>query len=244
VATTLTANALLQKPATADRNWDVPLNANSDFLDGVAAIGRLLVTPTEAPSATLNVRVTAGTYVKSDGSVGTFPGVGSYGLPASASTALWLTDAGVLSASATFPTTFHVRLATVVTGPGSVQSVTDERIGPRTCGTATGAVAPATNPTGPQTVSVSFSVVSPATGVAAFAVDPSGPSVAFFGAAPATQFPTLAPITDATTGVASGSVVDVGPTFSQALIDNNFATLAARVNALTAALKRLGLMAN
>jgi hypothetical protein len=244
VATTFTANALLQKPATADRNWDVPLNANSDFLDGVAAIGRLLVTPTETPSATLNVRVTAGTYVKSDGSVGSFPGAGSYGLPASTSTALWLTDPGVLSASAAFPTTPHVRLATVVTGPGSVQSVTDERIGPRTCGTGVVASGAGATPAGPETVSVPFSVVSPSTGVTTFAADPTVPAVGFFGAAPATQAPALAAITDATTGVASASVVDVGSTFSQALIDNNFATLTARVNALTGALKRHGLMAS
>ncbi len=49
VATTYTANARLQKPATSDRNWDVPINANADALDGMTAIGGLAVTTTEIP---------------------------------------------------------------------------------------------------------------------------------------------------------------------------------------------------
>jgi hypothetical protein len=239
VATTFTANALLKKPSTADRYWDVPLNANSDFLDGVSAVGQLLVTPTEVPSATLNVRVTAGNYVMANGTVGSFPGVSSYALPASTSLVLWLTDAGVLSASAAFPTSPHVRLATVVTGPASVQTITDGRVGLRTCGPGAGFVSKSGD-----TITGPLSVASATTGVAALAADPNAQVVGFFGATPATQAPALAPLSDTTTGVASSTVVDVGPAFSQSQIDNNFATLTAKVNALIAALKRHGLMAN
>jgi hypothetical protein len=217
VATTYTTNALLQKPATTDRYWDVPLNANADFLDGVAAIGRLLVTPTEAPSASLNVRVTPGTYVTASGTVGTFPGIASHTLPASTSITLWLTDAGVLSTSAAFPTTPHVRLATVVTGPSSVQSIIDERIGPRTCGTGIGT---------------------------AITVSPDGTAIGFFGTSPAGQAAAIPPLNDTTTGVASNTVADVGPAFSQSQIDNNFAALTAKVNALIAVLKSYGLTAS
>jgi hypothetical protein len=53
MSTSHTTNALLAKPAASDRYWDIPLNANADFLDGISSIGRLLVTPAEVPSASL-----------------------------------------------------------------------------------------------------------------------------------------------------------------------------------------------
>ena len=216
MATTLTPNALLQKPATADRNWDVPLNANTEFLDGLAAIGRLLVTPVELPSTTLNVRVTAGTFAKSDGTVGSFAGIDSYVLPASAAVALWLTDAQQLSSAADFPPAAHVRLARVVTGPNSVRSVTDERVVAGSCsGTA---------------------------GFATLRVDPLTNTIAFFGAIPATQAGVIVPLADATTGTASDSVAEVGSTYSQSQLDGNFAALTAKVNALIAAMERYGLL--
>jgi hypothetical protein len=215
VATTRTPNALMCKPGTSDRNWDLPLNANTDFLDGMSSIGRLLVTPSELPSESFSVRVTPGPYVKADGSVNTFAGIDGYGLLASSTTTLWLTDAGILSASDAFPTTPHVRLATVVTGPTCVQSVIDERVGARTCCATT-----------------------------VIAVDPASLSIGFFGAPPATQAPALPPLVDLSTGVAAGSVVDAGSTYTHTAIVNNFATLTASVNSLIAAMKRHGLMAS
>ncbi|GAC1463672.1 MAG: hypothetical protein NVSMB9_01400 [Isosphaeraceae bacterium] len=61
---------------------------------------------------------------------------------------------------------------------------------------------------------------------------------------PAAQTPPLAAIVDNSTGTASNSIVDVGSTFSQAQINGNLATLAAKVNALITALKRHGLMSS
>ena len=46
------------------------------LLDGMTAIGGLAVTPTEVPSATLNVRVSGGNYIKADGTIGSFAGRG------------------------------------------------------------------------------------------------------------------------------------------------------------------------
>ena len=109
-----TANAFLLKPATAQRNWDAAINANSDTLDGMSAIGQLVVTSAELPSATLNIRVTGGSYGKGDGTIGSYAGVAAFALPASSTSCVWLTDPGVLTASPTFPTTAHVRLAQVV----------------------------------------------------------------------------------------------------------------------------------
>jgi hypothetical protein len=239
VSTTYTANAHLQKPATADRNWDVPINANTDFLDGVSAIGRLLVTPAEFPSTTLNVRVTSGPYLKADGTAGVFSGVTSYALTASSVLYLWLTNSGVLTSGGAFPATAHVRLAHVVTGASAVQTVVDERVGPQACGSGLGFVLKSGD-----TVAGPLSVVSPTSGGTTLAVNPDGPSVGFFGTTPATQATAVAALTDSSTGTASNTIADVGSSFSQAQIDNNFAALTAKVNALIAAMKRHGLMAS
>ncbi len=239
MATTYTSNARLQKPATADRNWDVPVNANTDFLDGITAIGSLIVTPAEIPSVTLNVRVSAGSYVKADGTVGAFAGTASYTLPASATTYLWLTDAGVLSSASAFPTTAHVRLAHVVTGPTTVQSIVDERVGSQTAGTGLGFVLKAGDTmTGALTIAATGSTTPVLT------ADPNARTVGFFGVTPAGQAQALAAIVDNTTGTASNTLADVGPSYSQAQIDANFATLAAKVNALAAAMKLYGLMSS
>lgn len=239
MATTYTANALIRKPATADRNWDVAMNANFDQLDGVAAIGRLAVTTTEIPSTTLNIRVTSGNFVKSDGTVATYAGSAAYAVPPSTSLCFWLTDAGVLTASTAFPATAHVRLAQVSTGISSVQSVSDERVGPQTCGTGLGFVLKSGD-----SVAGPFSVVSTASGGAALAVNPDGPALGFFGVAPAPPAPAVAPLVDNSTGAATNSVTDVGPSHNQTLLDGNFASLTSKVNALIAAMKRHGLMSS
>jgi hypothetical protein len=229
----------MSKPATCDRNWDIPLNANADFLDSMSSIGSLLVTPTEVPSASLNVRVTSGSYIQASGTVGTYSGVSIYGLPASSTQALWLTDSGVLSASGTFPTTPHVRLATVVTGVASVQSIVDDRIGLQSCcagqssaagGSGGVATMPANVPVGPISTVLT--------------IEPASSCLGFFGASPASQTPALAPLVDLTTGNVTNAVSLTGPTYSPAQIDGNFAALTAKVNALIAAMKRHGLMAS
>ena len=75
--------------------------------------------------------------------------------------------------------------------------------------------------------------------------DPVNRWIGFFGATPATQAAALAPLdASATGGVAANALVDVGGSFAQATLNNNFASLAAKVDALIAALKRHGLMAS
>ena len=239
MSTTFTTNALLQKPATTDRFWDVPLNANADFLDGLAAIGRLVVTAAEIPSTSLHVRVTDGAFRKGDGTIAVFAGNPSFTMSASSTTALWLTDSGVLSTATSFPTSSHVRLATIVTGPNSIVSIRDERVGPQSCGTGLGFVLK----TG-DAVAGSFSVVTSNGAASIFVVSPDTASLGFFGTTPTTQSPALAPVVDNSTGAASNTLLDVGATYSQATLDANFASLAAKVNALIAALKRHGLMSS
>ena len=237
MATSYTINAMLQKPATSDRNWDVPINANADALDAMTAIGSLATTPAEAPSATLNVRITAGAYAKADGTMALFAGAGPVSVPASSTTSLWLTDAGIPTLGASFPTTAHVRLAQVVSGPSTIAQVIDQRVQCATRGTGLGFVLKAGDSlTGP------LSVVNVASGSPVLSADPNLHAVGFFGVTPATQAPPLVPLADATAGTAGVTVSAAGSSFSASVLNNNFASLTAQVNALTAALKRHGLM--
>ena len=237
MATSYTANARLQMPATSDRNWDVPINANAFALDGMTAIGGLVVTTTETPSATLQVGVSSGNFIKSDETVLAFSGTPLLAVPASSTVYLWLTDSGVLSTGPSFPTSAHLRLAQVVSGPSSVLKVVDERIQCSVAGTGLGFVLKAGDTmTGPLTV------VSPVSGSHLVVADPLNVLIGFFGATPASQASTLTPLVSNSPGVASSTLADVGTTFSQSVLNNNFASLAVQVNALIAALKRHGLM--
>jgi len=133
MSTTYTQKARLAKPAVADRNWNLPLNANADALDALAPIGGLCVTTAESPSTSLTVQAAAGRFQKADGTVGVFNGSAAT-LPPSRTTTLYLTEAGSLVVSATgYPTTAHIPLATVATGATSVVSLTDDRV---VCGVA------------------------------------------------------------------------------------------------------------
>lgn len=237
MATTYTANARLQKPATSDRNWDVPINANADALDGMTAIGGLAISPTETPSATLQVAISAGSFVNSVGVVVAFAGTTSFGVPPSATTCLWLTDAGTLSTGTTFPTTAHLRLAWVTSGTTSLVQVTDARVQCAVAGTGLGFMLR----TG-DAMSGALTVASTTTGSPLFLADPVNRLVGFFGASPSSQAPALTPLASSPAGVASDTLADVGGQFSQAILNNNFASLAAKVDALIAALKRHGLM--
>ncbi len=237
MATTYTSNARLQMPATSDRNWDVTLNANAQALDGMTAIGGLAVTTTDTPSATLQVGVSPGNFVKSDGTIVSFAGASTFAVPASSTVFLWLTDAGVLTSGGSFPNTAHLRLARVVVGPSAIAQVVDERIQCSVSGTGLGFVLKAGDTmTGPLTVS------SPSTGSSLVVADPVNVLIGFFGAAPASQAPALTPLAASPSGVASDTLADVGQSFSQTVLNNNFASLAAKVDALIAALKRHGLM--
>jgi hypothetical protein len=134
MSTIYTQNAKLAKPAVADRNWNLPLNANADALDALAPIGGLCVTTAEASSASLTVQAASGRFQKADGTVAAFAGSASTALPPSQTSTLYLTDAGALVVSATgYPTTAHVPLATVVTNTTAVVSLTDDRV---VCGVA------------------------------------------------------------------------------------------------------------
>ena len=238
MATTYTTNVRLQMPATADRQWDVPLNANAVYLDGLAAVGGLAVTTLEMPSASLSCRIAAGTYLKSNGTPGTYAG-GTLTLAASATLFVWLTDAGAASSGAAWPSAPYLPLAQVQTGSSTILQVVDSRAPYQSVGANTAFVSKAGD-----TVSGALQVSNPSTGTVALSVDPVTALIGFFGATPATQAARVTALTDSTGGTAGTTLANVGTSFSQATLNNNFASLAATVNALVAALKRHGLMSS
>lgn len=131
MANTYTPNIQLAMPATGDRTWNVPVNSNAQVLDSLAPVGALSVVTTEVPSATLNVHVAAGNYLKQDGTIGTYAGSASQSMTASATNYLYLdlTNSGALVVNTSgFPTTAHVRLATVVAGASTITSISDMRV--------------------------------------------------------------------------------------------------------------------
>lgn len=133
MATTYTRRAKLAKPGPAEREWNVPLNANAEALDALAPIGGLCVSAVESPSVSLRIQVAAGQFQRRDGTVGLFGGSTATTLEADSTSSIYLSDSGALSASLTgFPPTSHVPLAVVVTGSAAVVSVTDFRV---VCGT-------------------------------------------------------------------------------------------------------------
>lgn len=126
MASTYTTNAGLEKPAAADRNWNLPLNANADALDAMTAVGSLCATANETPSSSLTLKVSAGAYVKADNSVGVYAG-GTIALTASIANYAWLTGSGVLTKGAAFPTTPHVRICVATAGTATITSIADAR---------------------------------------------------------------------------------------------------------------------
>jgi hypothetical protein len=131
MSNTYTPNVQLAMPATGDRTWNVPVNGNVQLLDALAPVGALAVVTTEVPSATLNVHLAAGNYLRQDGTIGTYSGSASQAMTASATNFIYLdlTNSGNLAINTTgFPTTAHVRLATVVAAASTITSITDARV--------------------------------------------------------------------------------------------------------------------
>ncbi len=131
MSNTYTPNTQLAMPAAGDRNWNVAVNGNAAVLDALAPLGALAVTTTEVPSATLNVRVAPGAYMRQDGTIAVYAGSALSTLTAAATVYLYLdlTNSGALATSTSgFPATPHVRLATVTTAASSIQSITDARV--------------------------------------------------------------------------------------------------------------------
>lgn len=129
MSTTYTPNAKLGQPALGDTGWNTPINANATQLDGLNPVGDLCVTLHEVPSTTLDVAVASGVVLAQDGTTVTYAGSASQAITASSTKVLYLdgTASWALTVAASYPTTPHVKLATVVAGTSTITSVTDNR---------------------------------------------------------------------------------------------------------------------
>jgi streptogramin lyase len=136
MASTPTTRLRLNKPANNDAGWDSTLNADLDALDALAPLGALFVSVAENPSSSLNIRVAAGTFANQAGTAYvTYAGTASYAVTTATTNKVWLTNAAVLSHGAAYPTTAHVRLASVAAGATTITSITDDRVVAQAIGT-------------------------------------------------------------------------------------------------------------
>ena len=130
MSNTYTPNTKMAMPAIGDTGWAVPVNGNCTLLDALAPVGGLAVTTTEVPSAVAQCRRWRPAPTSSrTGRIGAFAGTSSQAIGASSTQVLYLdlTNSGTLAVAVAYPTTPHVRLATVVAGAGTISSVTDNR---------------------------------------------------------------------------------------------------------------------
>lgn len=155
MSTSYTSNSGLRKPANNDRSWDTPINENADLLDSTSAIGGLCVRAKEIPSTTLNVKVSSGVYLDPDGSVTSYSGTASLAITASSTRYVYIDPAtNTAIAASAWPSTAHVRLASVGSDATTITSVTDVRLAASTVpvaqpsGSAQAAVTAITDSTG------------------------------------------------------------------------------------------------
>jgi hypothetical protein len=131
MATQRTANAGLQYPQSSDRNWDAPLVAALAALDATKAVGGLAVTPsavhTDMTPSGLYVKVAAGTFRKPGGVYLAVSAAPSVAVTPSATTRVWLDPTGAVVTGSSYPSTDHVKLASVVAGGTDITGVTDDR---------------------------------------------------------------------------------------------------------------------
>lgn len=245
MSTTYTTNTNLQKPALADVGWSVPLNADFDQLDAVSAIGTLAVAQTEVPSASLNVKVSAGTYYKANGVLNTYAGTASIAMTASQTNYVYLTDAGVLTVNTTgFSTLVNsVPLAKVVTGLTTITTVTDQRLGVESNGITNYLLLAG----GTFADTIGVVVVETGTTNGVRFGGSVGSKVGFWGVAPVVQplGAAQAVLINSTGGTVSTTLAAVTATNSSdqsGPVNANFASLFTQTNAIRTALVAAGII--
>jgi hypothetical protein len=136
VSTTFTTNLGLGIPNTGDASYVSTFANDLNAIDS-GVLGAFGVSVTENPSATLNVRINGGTMIASTGSKILVSSIAAQAMTANSTNSIYVSDAGAISVSTSgFPAigTFHVPLATVVTGSSTVTSIVDARLPYGSCG--------------------------------------------------------------------------------------------------------------
>lgn len=237
MATTYSGNLRLGKPAVADRNWNTAIEADLDALDVLSPIATGNVTIAEVPSASLNVRIAGGSYLKADGTVGTLSTVSAQPVTASTTTYVFLDSSYAVAVNTTgWPSTAHIRLATVLAGTTTITSIADARV------ILEPLLAPCLPLSGGTLADAANVAVGTTTGTKIATA--ASQKLGFYGATPVVQpsGSAQAALTDSTTGTAGTTLANVGTSFSQSTLNNNFASLANLVNAIRSALVAEGII--
>lgn len=236
MSTTYTSRAQLGYPAVGDSGWGATYNTIVATLDGFNALGALAVTLAEVPSASLNVAVAAGSFVKSDGTIVSYAGTGSRAMTTAATNYVYLDDSGTLTVNTSgFPaSTFHVRLAVVVAGATTITSIADARLPFNSCGKNENTVYLAL--AGGDDSSGAVGVALGTTNGTKFGTS-TGQKLAFYNATPVVQ--QTAATTTAGFTANTGTTVVSGSTFT-----GDTGSTAYTIGDVVKALKTLGLIAS
>jgi hypothetical protein len=170
-------------PDPGAQSWNVELDRNRAILDAQNGIGDLAVTAHDVPvSTSLLIDVAPGIFLPQSGVVASYAGSLSNAVTASATTSVYLTNAGVLTLSVTgFPASpaLYIPLAVVVAGATTITSIADARVPFSVCG---GSYLPLTGGTLSDGANI---VLGTTTGTKIGTA--VGQKAAFFGATPVIQ---------------------------------------------------------
>lgn len=130
-----TTNEGFPYPALGDSDYVTTTATAWTSLDAVAAVGGLAVARKENPSASVNVKVSAGFFENGSGVRTTYSGTSSQALTANQTNYIYLTTSGVLTINTSgFPSTAMIPLATVIVGASTITTITDSRLAFRAVG--------------------------------------------------------------------------------------------------------------
>ncbi|MEW4569320.1 hypothetical protein AB1L88_15755 [Tautonia sp. JC769] len=189
-------------------------------------LGRLAVDFAEFPSASLNVKVSAGTYEAPDGQRVSYAGTGSVAMSASETNYLYLDDAGDLQVSTSgWPGAAHLRLAEVETDSGTVTAIYDRREPLRLFGAGAGAYLPLGGGTltGDVTLGTGVDLVLASSGAGTMVASAANQLLAFHGATPVAQASGAdqGALTDSTTGSTANFILANAATIAALTDDSN-----------------------
>jgi hypothetical protein len=177
-----------------------------------AFLGRLAVDFAEFPSASLNVKVSAGTYEAPDGQRVSYAGTASVACTANQANRLYLDASGALVVTtSSWPSGEHLRLAEVVAGASTIASIADRREPLRRFGAGAGAYLQLSGGTlsGDLTLATGVDLVLATSGAGTAIGTGATQLLGFHGATPTAQAASAdqGALTDSTGGSTAGFIL-------------------------------------
>lgn len=217
-------------------DWHLFANANIQKI--AQFLGRLAVDFVEVPSASLNVKVSAGTYEAPDGQRVSYAGTASVAMTDAATNYVFLDASGDLTVNTSgWPGTAHLRLAEVVAAGGVVTAIYDRREPLRRFGAGAGAYLALGGGTltGDVTLATGVDLVLATTGAGTAIGTGTTQLLAFHGATPVAQAASAdqGALTDSSTGSTANFVLANAATIA-ALTDDSGGSATTTIASLAA----------